>query len=261
MQAPAFQGGREITGVVGRQDHVRHVLGAEGADLRNRNLELAEQFQQHRLERLVGTVDLVDKQHHRFRRAHRLKQRARREEPLGEEDAFLRADPLDGVLQVGGVGDDLADLFAQDLRVQQLLAVVPFVQRLGLVLALIALQPQQPPPGRRRQHLGQLRLADARRPLDEQRLLEPRQQEDRRREALVNDIALAGERITYLFNGIEHAQPSRSSRSPFMQWSTTGRTVSKVHSLALPGVQASPSTWLVIRSTSALSPLITLAFS
>ena len=35
-----------------------------------------------------------------------------------------------------------------------------------------------------------------------------------------------------------------------MQWSTTGRTVSKVHSLALPGVQASPRTWLVMRSTS-----------
>ena len=46
-----------------------------------------------------------------------------------------------------------------------------------------------------------------------------------------------------------------------MQWSTTGRTVSNVHSLALPGVQASPRTWLVIRSTSAPSPLITLEFS
>ena len=47
------------------------------------------------------------------------------------------------------------------------------------------------------------------------------------------------------------AQDSRSSRSPLMQWSTTGRTVSNVHSLALPGVQASPRTWLVMRSTSA----------
>ena len=49
--------------------------------------------------------------------------------------------------------------------------------------------------------------------------------------------------------------------APFMQCSTTGRTVSKVHSLALPGVQASPRTWLVMRSTSAASPLTTLAFS
>ena len=56
-------------------------------------------------------------------------------------------------------------------------------------------------------------------------------------------------------------QPSRSSRSPFMQWSTTGRTVSKVHSLGLPGVQASPRTCLVIRSTSASSPVIVLEFS
>ncbi|MDF2979796.1 MAG: hypothetical protein K0S40_4524 [Actinomycetospora sp.] len=41
-----------------------------------------------------------------------------------------------------------------------------------------------------------------------------------------------------------------------MQWSTTGRTVVKVHSLGLPGVQASPSTWLVMRSTSAASPVM-----
>src|ERR1700737_4817113 len=215
--------------------------GAERADLRNGHLKLPQQP-------------------HRFFGAHRLKQGPWREKPLGEEDALLRADALHGLLQAAGVGDDLADLFAQDLGVQQLLAVVPFVEGLRLVLALVALQPQQPPPGRRRQCLGQLRLADTRRPLNEQRLVEPRQQENRSGEALVGDVALAGERVTHLPNGIEHAQSS-SSRLPFMQCSTTGRTVSKVHSLALPGVQASPSTWLVIRSTSAASPLTTLAFS
>ena len=69
------------------------------------------------------------------------------EEALGEEHAVLRADPVDGRLEVGGVGDDLADLLAQDLGVEQLLAVVPLVERLGLVLALVALQPQQPAAG------------------------------------------------------------------------------------------------------------------
>ena len=138
--------------------------GAERADLRNGNLKLAQQLQQYRFERLVGAVDLVDQQHHRFRRAHGLKQRARREKALREEDALLRADALHRLLRSAGVGDDLADLLAQDLGVEQLLAVVPLVECLRLVLALVALQSQQPPPGRRRQCLGQLRLADARRP-------------------------------------------------------------------------------------------------
>ena len=217
VYAPALQGGREITGVVGRQDHVGQMLGAERADLRDGDLKLAQQLQQYRFERLVGAVDLVDQQHHRFFGAHRLKQGPWREKPLGEKDALLRADALHGLLQAAGVGDDLADLLAQDLGVQQLLAVVPFVEGLRLVLALVALQPQQPPPGRRGQCLGQLRLADTGRPLNEQRLVEPRQQENRRGEALVGDVALAAERLTHLSNGIEHAQPSRSSRSPFMQ--------------------------------------------
>src|SRR3978361_18673 len=37
------------------------------------------------------------------------------------------------------------------------------------------------------------------------------------------------------------SQLSRSSRSPFMQWSTTGRTVVKGHYFGLRGVQASPT--------------------
>src|SRR3712207_9084218 len=42
----------------------------------------------------------------------------------------------------------------------QLLAVVPLVEGLGLVLALVALQAQQPAPGGCGQRLGQLGLAD-----------------------------------------------------------------------------------------------------
>ena len=206
------------------------------------------------------------------------------EEPLGEEHALLRADPVDRRLQVGGVRDDLADLLAQDLGVEQLLAVVPLVEGLGLVLALVALQPQQPAAGGRGQRLGQLGLADAGRPLDEQRLLQPGGRGRRWWRAGCRRCSRAAQRVDDVVDceavsttasaaapflelectgrgGADRrptppqvgvvAQVSRSSRSPFMQWSTTGRTVSKVHSLALPGVQASPSTWLVMRSTSA----------
>src|SRR5262249_25592489 len=53
---------------------------------------------------------------------------------------------------------------------EQLLAVVPLVQRLGLVEALVALEADQRAVEVARERLRQLRLADAGRPLDEDRL-------------------------------------------------------------------------------------------
>ena len=58
------------------------------------------------------------------------------------------------------------------LDAQQLLAVVPLVQRLGLVEALVALQAHELAVEVARDRLGQLGLADAGRPLDEDRLAE-----------------------------------------------------------------------------------------
>ena len=68
-------------------------------------------------------------------------------------------------------GGDLADLVAQDLRVEQLLGVLPLVERLGLVEPFVALQADQLGGERGGERLGQLGLADAGRPLDEDRLL------------------------------------------------------------------------------------------
>jgi hypothetical protein len=56
---------------------------------------------------------------------------------------------------------------------QQLLLVVPLVQRLGLVEALVALQPDQAGAVHLRHRLGQLGLAGAGGALDEDRLAEP----------------------------------------------------------------------------------------
>ena len=95
------------------------------AQLGDRDLEVAQQLEQHRLELLVGLVDLVDQQHDRLGRGDRLQQRAGEQELLAEDVV------LDG-LPAGALG--------LGLDPQQLLAVVPLVQRLGLVEALVALQ-------------------------------------------------------------------------------------------------------------------------
>ena len=58
---------------------------------------------------------------------------ARRDEPPGEERVLLSRDAIDRVGQGVRVGDQLADPLAQHLCVQELLRVLPLVERLGLV--------------------------------------------------------------------------------------------------------------------------------
>ena len=172
VQAAALERGGQVAGVIRGEDDARRVAGQERAYLRHRYLILGEHFEEDRLQGLVRAVNLVDQQHHGIGRADGFEQRARSEEALGEEGALLLRDPLDRGMQVGGVAEQLADLLPQDLGVQELLTVIPLVQRLGVVLTLVALQPQQPPPGRRGDGLGQLGLADSGGPLDQQGLVE-----------------------------------------------------------------------------------------
>ena len=75
-----------------------------------------------------------------------------------------------------------------DLDAQQLLLVVPLVQRLGLVEALVALQADQPGAGDLGDALGQLGLADAGRTLHQHRLLEPVGEEDDAGDAGVGEV-------------------------------------------------------------------------
>ena len=60
--------------------------GLDGAELRDGHLEVGEHFEQERLERLVGAVELVDQQHRRACRIglERLQQRPLDQEALGE---------------------------------------------------------------------------------------------------------------------------------------------------------------------------------
>ena len=78
-------------------------------------------------------------------------QRPRQDEAVGEEDVVLAwrcgRRPRDSVC---APAEHLADLVLQDLRVEQLLGVLPLVERLGLVEALVALQPDQLVAERRR---------------------------------------------------------------------------------------------------------------
>ena len=126
------------------------MLGLHRAHFRNGDLEIAQHFEQERLEGLVGAVDLVDQQHRRAGGVglERLKERPLDQEPLGEHVVF---EPR-AIMFAFGLGDADRD---------HLRGVIPLIDRGGDVEPLVALQPDQPAAEGRRQHLGDLGLADA----------------------------------------------------------------------------------------------------
>ena len=128
VQAAALERLGQLARVVRGQDHDRLRARRDPAQLGDRDLEVREQLEQHRLELLVGLVDLVDQQHDRLGGPDRREQRPGEQELLAE-DVVLDLRPA-GVVGLG-------------LDPQQLLAVVPLVERLGLVEPLVALQPHE----------------------------------------------------------------------------------------------------------------------
>ena len=86
---------------------------------------------------------------------------------------------------------------------QQLARVVPLVQRLGGVDALVALQPHQGRVERRSQSLGRLGLADAGLAFEQQWLREARRAEQRCREALVGQVVDVVELAAQLVDCVE----------------------------------------------------------
>jgi hypothetical protein len=71
---------------------------------------------------------------------------------------------------------------------QHLPGIVPLVQRLIGVDALVALQPDQPPAEDLRQHLGDLGLADADLALQQDGALQRQRDEQRRRQAAISQV-------------------------------------------------------------------------
>ncbi len=162
VQTAALERLGELARAVAGEDDERRAFGAQGADLRDRNLEVAQELEQEGLELLVGAVDLVEQQDRPALGPDRLKDRPLDQERLREEDVLLVAQRRRGLAQILRRPDQLADLLAQDLSVEELLAVLPLVQRLGLVEALVALQADQRAVERTGERLGELGLADSR---------------------------------------------------------------------------------------------------
>ena len=203
VQAAPLEGVVDVAGAVARQHDERRVLGAEQAELGDRDLPVRQDLEQVGLELVVGAVDLVDEQHRRRALAGLDRPQQR---PLDEEALLVQ-------LGLEGVGRAPGRLAAGlgGPQVEQLAAVVPVVDGLGGVDALVALQADQLAAGPRRQHLGHLGLADAGLALQQQRPAQRDGQEHRRRQPLVGQVAVGGEGGGDLVDAIGADQAERST--------------------------------------------------
>src|SRR3989304_7319470 len=133
----------------------------QGAEFGYADLKVAEHFQEKRLELGVGAVDFIDQQQHWLRRKDRLKQRSRQEKAQGEEDILLRGDAVGSFGQGSGVPKQIVKLVTQELRVEHLLGVLPLIERLRLIQALVTLKADELPPGCRGPGLAEFCLPHA----------------------------------------------------------------------------------------------------
>ena len=125
VQAPPLERVVQLARAVRRQDDGRLVLGGDRPQLGDRHGEVGEELEEERLELVVGAVDLVDEQHGRPVVLERLQQRALHEEAPREQVALL-----DAALR----GPDR----------EELAGIVPVVDRVVQVDALVALQADEP---------------------------------------------------------------------------------------------------------------------
>ncbi len=100
---------------------------------------------------------------------------------------------------------------ALGLDAQQLLLVVPLVERLGLVETLVALQADQLGAGDLGDRLGELGLAGTGWALDEDRLLEPVGEVGDAGDAVVGEVLHVSKRIAYLLDALETGLGGRQS--------------------------------------------------
>ena len=90
---------------------------------------------------------------------------------------------------------------------KQLLLVVPLVERLGLVEALVALEADEPSAEERGRRLGELGLARPGRALDEDGLGEPVGEVHHAGQAVVGEVADGAEALSNLLDAKRNAAP------------------------------------------------------
>src|SRR5437899_8869203 len=169
--------------------------GFDRPDLGDRHLPVGKDLEHECFEFFVRPTGFVDQQHGRLSGLRdRLEEWAPQQERLGEDLVLLlvhRAVVVPGLLE---------------LDVQELLLIVPLIKRRRGVEPFVALEPNQVRPQHPRHDLGDLGLPDARRPLDEERLLEAHREVHGRRDRCVRHVVGRLHQLLNLPNLVTHVQ-------------------------------------------------------
>jgi hypothetical protein len=196
VEAAALERLAQLTGVVRGQEHERDLGRRDRAELGDRDLVVGEDLEEQRLGLDLDAVDLVDQQDDRLGRGDRLEQRTGEQE-LVREDVLLDLLPL---ARAALLHDALG------LDAQELLLVVPLVERLRLVEALVALEADEARAGHAGDALGQLGLSGAGGAFDEHRLAESVGEVHDARDPLVGEI---GDALQGLADGRDRLEAGR----------------------------------------------------
>ena len=124
----------------------------------------------------------------------------RQHEALGEKDFVLRGDSIDRLGQALGADQHFADFVLENLGIEELLGVLPFVKRLALVEAFVTLKADHLEAERRGEHLGQVGLADAGGAFDQDGLAQFSCQVDDGGDSAAGDIIVFGESLDYVLD-------------------------------------------------------------
>ena len=146
--------------------------GSDRATFRNRDLEIRQEFEEYRLEFVIRSIDLVDKNQAVVWCPENLQQGTRNQKSI-----FINVD-----LALARLADR-----------EQLTLVVPFIESMRGIDALVTLQAHKAAAKRFSNRFRSLRLADARRSFKKERLPQADGQKDGCRKALIGDIAGRGE--------------------------------------------------------------------
>ena len=139
IEAAPLERVMQLARAVGGEDHDRTAARGDRAQLGHGDREVRQELEQERLELVIGTIDLVDQQHDRpVVGLQRLEQRPAQQEAAVEQLALV--DPALGRAQR-----------------EQLARVVPVIDGVVDVDALVALQADQPRAERRRPGRGRPR--------------------------------------------------------------------------------------------------------
>ena len=203
VQAAALQRITDVPRIVAGEKNHGSDARLHRTDFGNRYLIVRQNFQQQRFEFVVGFVDFIDQQYRAALLLHGLEQGSGFEKLLRIEGVAELVQALHGLRKALRSLQQIPEFFLEHLRVQQLLAVFPFIKCLGFVQALVALQPNQ---GHIKQHgrgFRQLCFTHARGAFDQNRLAQLEGQKDGSGNLRAADVA---KRFKTLLNGLNGGQ-------------------------------------------------------